>query len=240
VRFYAELAPWFHRITPPEDYAEDAEHVVRVVEALTDGHAQTLLELGSGWGNTASHLKRVFACTLVDLSEDMLQVSRSLNPECEHIAADMRSVRLGREFDVVFVHDAIDYMRTEGDLGAALRTVAAHLTPTGVAVLTPDVTTETFEPGTLAEARDHADVRVRYLEWTHPPSPGASEVEVDMVLIIRDADGNTRVEHDRHVVGVFPSATWRALIEDAGMRLVDPGVDDPLAHEHALFVARRR
>lgn len=240
MRFYGELAPWFHRITPPEDYAEDAEHVVRVVEALTDGHARTLLELGSGWGNTASHLKRVFACTLVDLSEDMLRVSRSLNPECEHIAADMRTVRLRREFEVVFVHDAIDYMTTEDDLAAALRTVAAHLAPDGVAVLTPDVTAETFEPGTLAEGRDHDDLQVRYLEWTHPPSPGSSEVEVDMVLAIRDAEGRTRVEHDRHAVGVFPSATWLRLIREAGMRPVDPGVDDPLAHEHALFVARRR
>lgn len=239
MRFYGELAPWFHRITPPEDYVDDAAHVVRVVDAVVDGPASTLLELGSGWGNNAFHLKERYACTLVDLSEDMLAVSRRGNPDCEHLQGDMRSVRLGREFDVVFVHDAIDYMRTEEDLAAAIETVASHLRPGGVAILTPDVTAETFEPATLAEAKDHDDIQVRYLEWTHPPAPGGTEVDVDMVLVIRDAEGGTRVEHDRHTCGVFPSATWVRLIEEAGLRPVDPGVDDPLAHEHGLFVAVR-
>ena len=48
------------------------------------------------------------AVTLVDLSAKMLEVSRRLNPDCEHLQGDMRTVRLGRTFDVVFVHDAID------------------------------------------------------------------------------------------------------------------------------------
>ena len=32
-------------------------------------------------------------------------MSRSINPECEHVQGDMRTLRLGREFDAVFVHD---------------------------------------------------------------------------------------------------------------------------------------
>jgi trans-aconitate methyltransferase len=59
--------------------------------------------------------------TLVDLSEEMLVVSRRLNPECEHLLGDMRTLRLGRSFDAVFVHDAIDYMTTEADLRRAVR-----------------------------------------------------------------------------------------------------------------------
>ena len=67
----------------------------------------TLLELGSGGGNNASHLKARFNCTLTDISPDMLALSRTLNPECEHLEGDMRTLRLGRTFDVVFIHDAI-------------------------------------------------------------------------------------------------------------------------------------
>ena len=76
----------------------------------------TLLELGSGGGNNASHLKKHFQMTLVDLSPGMLEVSRKLNPECEHLQGDMRSVRLGRSFDAVFMHDAIAYMTSAEDL----------------------------------------------------------------------------------------------------------------------------
>jgi len=50
---------------------------------------------------------------LVDKSPGMLEVSRALNPECEHVEGDMRTVRLGREFDLVFVHDAVAYMAKE-------------------------------------------------------------------------------------------------------------------------------
>jgi hypothetical protein len=48
----------------------------------------------------------------------------------------------------VFVHDAIMYMTTEDDLRAALRTVAAHLAPGGVALVAPDATAETFREAT--------------------------------------------------------------------------------------------
>jgi ubiquinone/menaquinone biosynthesis C-methylase UbiE len=56
----------------------------------------TLLELGSGGGNNASHLKAHFSLTLVDLSQGMLDLSRRLNAECEHIQADMKTLRLAR------------------------------------------------------------------------------------------------------------------------------------------------
>jgi hypothetical protein len=45
--------------------------------------------------------------TLVEPSVGMLAVSRALNPDLEHVQGDMRTVRLGRHFDAVFVHDAI-------------------------------------------------------------------------------------------------------------------------------------
>ncbi len=86
--------------------------------------------------------------TLVDLSEDMLAVSRELNPECEHLPGDMRTVRLGRTFDAVFVHDAIEYMTTEADLRQAIATAYEHCRPGGVAVLVPDDIAENFEPAT--------------------------------------------------------------------------------------------
>jgi len=64
--------------------------------------------------------------TLVDRSPEMLTVSRALNPDCEHIEGDMRTVRLGRVFDAVLIHDPIMYMTTEPDLRSAMATAFAH------------------------------------------------------------------------------------------------------------------
>jgi len=121
-RLYHDLASWFPVLTAPEDYIEEAEFYRKAIVSACSYHPQTLLELGSGGGNNASHLKAHFSMTLVDLSPEMLNVSKSLNPECEHIQGDMRSVRLGRLFDAVFIHDAITHMTTEQDLRSAIET----------------------------------------------------------------------------------------------------------------------
>ena len=166
---YADLAPWFHLLTHPSDYREEAAFVTRVADEVVEGRAETLLELGSGGGNNASHLKARFDCTLTDVSPEMLALSEKLNPECEHIQGDMRTLRLGRTFDVVFVHDAVSYLTTEDDLRAAIETAAAHVRPGGVVILTPDATTEIFEPRTDHGGHDGDDGRsLRYLEWIHP------------------------------------------------------------------------
>src|SRR5262245_44058708 len=108
-RLYTDPASWFHILSAPEEYAEEASVYREVLLASSSAPPRTLLELGSGGGNNASHLKRDFECTLVDPAPGMLDLSRRLNPECEHIVGDMRSVRLDRAFDVVFVHDAVMY-----------------------------------------------------------------------------------------------------------------------------------
>src|SRR5262245_29905572 len=115
-KLYRELASWFHLLSSPPDYAEEADFARKLLVETAAETPRTVLELGSGGGNNASHLKVQFSMTLVDLSPGMLELSRELNPECEHLTGDMKSVRLGRVFDAVFVHDAIMYMTTENDL----------------------------------------------------------------------------------------------------------------------------
>ena len=130
----------------------------------------------------------------------------------------MRTLRLGRAFDAVLVHDAIDYMLTEDDLAAALATVAAHLAPDGAAVLLPDVMSETFAPGTSMGGEDDGEGRgARYVEWMHEPPPGSTTYLSDFVFLLREPGGPTRVEHDPHTLGLFPRATWERLIAAAGL-----------------------
>jgi SAM-dependent methyltransferase len=223
MKLYEELADWWPLVSPPSDYAEEAAEYVRLLRAAASRPLEEVLELGSGGGNNASHLKREFSLTLVEPSERMLQVSRALNPECVHLPGDMRTVRLGRVFDAVFVHDAVDYMLTEADVRAALETVATHLRPGGVALIAPDATRETFEPGTILEGGDEPaapDGRarsLRFIEWTLPLEPGATFAVVHYSLLLRERDGTVRAEHDVHRCGVFPRATWLRLSDEVGL-----------------------
>jgi trans-aconitate methyltransferase len=148
-RLYTDLAEWWPMMSAPEDYEEEATFYFNAMQEAAGSRIETMLELGCGGGNNASHMKhRVKALVLTDLSDGMLAHSRTRNPECEHHAADMRHVRLKRQFDAVFVHDAITYMATEADLAAAITTAAAHCKPGGVALFAPDHVRENFRPGT--------------------------------------------------------------------------------------------
>jgi SAM-dependent methyltransferase len=223
MKLYEELADWWPLVSAPADYAEEAAEYLRLFRAAASGPLSEVLELGSGGGNNASHLKREFKLTLVDPSERMLEMSRALNPECIHIPGDMRTVRLGRVFDAVFIHDAVDYMTTEADLRAALETAAIHLRPGGVVQVAPDATAETFEPGEILGGGDEPpgpDGRsrsVRFIEWTLPPEPGETFTTVHYALLLRERDGSVRSVHDVHRCGLFPRATWLRLFDEAGL-----------------------
>lgn len=213
-RLYTELAPWFPVLTAPSDYAHEASRYRAVFETLTPPPT-TLLELGSGGGNNASHLKARFEMTLVDLSRDMLAVSRRLNPECEHAQGDMRSVRLGRLFDAVFVHDAVMYLTTEEDLKRAIETAFVHTRPGGGALFVPDCLRETYREGTDQGGNDTGSRSLRYLEWSWDPDPSDSTFRTEYAYLLRDEDG-VRCIHDTHVEGLFPRATWLSLFTQAG------------------------
>ncbi|MCY3646538.1 MAG: class I SAM-dependent methyltransferase [Chloroflexi bacterium] len=214
---YSDLADWFHLLTAPEEYVGEATHYRNGLVESCDGPAVTLLELGSGGGNNASHLKQWFTCTLTDLSPEMLAQSLTINPECEHVQGDMRTVRLGRTFDVVFVHDAVVYLTELDDIRAAAVTAFAHLRPGGAALFAPDYVRESFQPGTDHGGHDGDDGRaLRYLEWVRDEDPDDSLYEVDLVYTLLEADGSVRVEHDHCIEGLFVEEEWLEALRAAG------------------------
>jgi SAM-dependent methyltransferase len=217
-RMYVEFANWFHLLSRPEEYETEADFYARVLIETSEVPVKSILELGSGGGNNAFHLKTRFDLTLVDLSLEMLELSRSLNPECEHIQGDMRTVRLGRLFDAVFVHDAVVYMTSTDELRAAMTSAFEHCEPGGVALFAPDHVTETFRPTTDHGGHDGLERGLRYLEWTWDPDPEDDTYVVDYAYLTRDEDGKVEVAHDRHVCGLFPRERWLQLLEDVGFR----------------------
>ena len=217
-RFYDDFAEWWPLFSPPEEYVEEAADLLeRLGRPLPTG-ARTLLELGSGGGSLATHLKPYFTLTLTDRSPGMLAVSRRVNPECEHLVADMRTLRLGRQFDVVLVHDAIMYATEPADVRATLATAASHCRPGGIVAVLPDVVRETFASGTDEGGHDAPDGRgLRYLEWTWDPDPNDETYVVDYAFLLRDTAGAVQVVHDRHLEGLYPRDSWLRWFREAGL-----------------------
>lgn len=238
---YGELTPWYRLVDPPEDHRDEMAAVEAALERAVVPRAETLLELGAGAGHDAFHLKRRFRCTLTDLAPEMQALSRELNPECEHALGDMRSLRLGRTFDAVLVHDAVQYMLTEDDLAAAARTAFAHTRPGGAAVFAPDEVADGFREGTNLLGHDEGGRSMRGLEWKWDPDPADTTMRVEYAFVFRDAAGAVHAVHDRHVEGLFPRARWLRVLTASGfdVELMDRPVDDDGATDQ-IFLCRRR
>ena len=235
---YRELVPWYRLIDPVADHLGEATCYREALERAARAPAETLLELGCGAGHNASFLRDRFRCTLTDVSEEMLALSRELNPGCEHLVGDMRTLRLGRAFDAVLVHDAVMYMTTEADLTAAARTAFEHTRPGGAAVFAPDGVKEAFrERAELLEATEGPRA-IRGVEWKWDPDPADDTFVVDYALLLRDGH-ELRAVHDRHLEGLFTTDTWLRVLGGAGyqVELIDRPFDD---HEtDDIFLCRR-
>jgi SAM-dependent methyltransferase len=217
-KLYTLLADWWPLLSPPSEYPEEAAIYAQYLAGAGTQPSRTMVEFGSGGGSNASHLKQQFQMTLVDLSPGMLAVSRALNPECEHLEGDMRTARLGREFDRVFLHDAICYMTNAADLHKAVETAFVHCRPGGAALFAPDFVRENFRASTGHGGYDGEQRGLRYLEWTWDPDPADSTYVVDFAYILRDKDGAARVEHDRHIEGLFGRAEWLQILTGVGFQ----------------------
>ncbi|WP_207782723.1 class I SAM-dependent methyltransferase [Phytoactinopolyspora limicola] len=239
-RMYGALATWWPLISPPEEYTGEAAYAAALLGSA-EIPVHEVLELGSGGGHNAVHLTSRFTMTLVDLSDDMLAMSRRLNPGCEHLQGDMRDLRLGRTFDAVFVHDAVDYMLDETDLAKAVRTAFVHCRPGGVAVFVPDHTRETFQPATEhGGSDDDTGCGARYLAWTWDPDPADTWVCTEYAFLLRGADGAVHTSHETHRTGLFSRDTWLHLLGDAGFdaqAAVEVSTDDRLPRD--VFIAHR-
>jgi len=231
-KLYFELSSWYHLLSSPSDYGDEAEFVRNLLAGAGQTPPVTVLELGSGGGNNASHLKAHFKMTLADLSQGMLDLSRRLNPECEHIQADMKTLRLNRLFDAGFIHDAIMYMVTEEDLRTAMETAFFHCKPGGGALFMPDVIRETFVSVTAHGGHDSktGDGRaIRYIEWTFDPDPADTTYTIDFSYLLREKNMPVRVVHDTHVFGIFSRETWLSLLRETGFN--PKAVADPWGRE---------
>ena len=213
---YHEFAHLWPVNSAPEDYAHEAGYWRDALRARLGPGRHQILELGVGGGNNLSHLTADFQATAVDISEQMLANSKRLNPSVEHHIGDMRSVRLGRTFKAVIIHDAICCMLTEADLRATFATAKAHLELGGVFITAPDWFRETFK-GTFVthSTRRRGDLELTCIEYLYDPDPGDTSLEAVFFYMMKE-NGSLRIERDLHTMGLFPMQTWLRLIGEAG------------------------
>lgn len=214
---YNELAWTEDLLVDPGECAAEVAGYVELIRRHATVPPRSLLHLGCGAGAHDVTFQRHFRVTGVDLSRGMLDKARLRNPDVEYVEGDMRTVRLGREFDAVAIPDSIDYMSSLADLRLALDTAVAHLRPGGI-LLVVGKTREQFRDHDFAYTGEREDLHVTVLENNYVNRYRPDTYEATLVYLIRRR-GVLTIHTECHVLGLFPEAAWKSAFADAGLSL---------------------
>jgi SAM-dependent methyltransferase len=243
MHLYEHLTDWWPLLSPPEEYRIEASVYAEILRKHCSTAAESLLKLGSGGGSNAFMLKRFFShVTLTDISSHMLEVSRRINPDCEHVQGDMRNLRLGRTYDCVLIHDAICHMNTREKLIQAIRTAYIHTKPGGSALFLAEYFRESFTPSTEHGGYDDpaSGRSLRYVEKTFRDRLRSDICHVHITYTLKKGDQVSQA-HDHWIYGLFSESCWIEIIQSVGFTCFrhEMHLDEEKSKSYVLFAGER-
>ncbi len=109
---YKNLARYYDPIYSWKDYKKEAATVKRLISKYKKSKGNDLLEVACGTGKHIQYLKDDFKILATDMNIGMLKVARKNIKGVTFRQADMTTLNLGREFDVlVCLFSSIGYGR---------------------------------------------------------------------------------------------------------------------------------
>ena len=225
---FGSYSRYYNLLYQDKDYAGEAQYVRGLIERHAP-QARTVLDLGCGTGRHDLLLARMgYQVTGVDRSAEMLAIAGAQtpagppSPSLSFAQGDIRSVRLGTQFDVVVsLFHVMSYLTSNQDLSAAFATVRAHLKPGGVFIFDcwygPAVLTD--RPAVRVKRLEDAAIAITRL--AEPVlHPNENLVEVNYQIFERDkATGAVAQLKESHLMRYLFRPEIELLLGEAGLTL---------------------
>lgn len=221
-----------------QDFAADARTLVDLAATRGTAFPTSALDVACGTGEHLRHLRGFVGDVAgLEASAAMCGIATAKLHGAPVVTGDMRSFDLGRTFDLVCcLTSSVGYMTGPGELAAALRAMARHVSPGGVLVLDPYWTPETFLDGYVGHevVREGQRVVVR-LSTSH--RAGRHVTHHAEYLISNDAAIRHAV-HEQSLT-LFTDEEYREALRRAGCTAEHVSVSGGFA-ARGLFVGRPR
>ena len=130
---YERLAPFYDELTREHDYDGWTRHLEeRALEFGVSG--RRLFDAACGTGKSfLPFLERGYSVAGCDISAEMVALAQAKAPAAELFVSDIRELDQVGSFDLITcLDDSLNYLIDDGDLEAALASLAANLAPDGV------------------------------------------------------------------------------------------------------------
>ena len=220
-RLYNDLSWLWPLWEDVEVYKLETEQYSKLIRRYSGNEVQTLLDLGCGGGKHAYHFKRYYSVTGLDISKQMLSNAQALNPDCTFHLGDMRSFDLKKEFDALFMNDAVMYITSLEDLNKTFSSAYKHLSAGGMMICPLETWQENFKQNHTSISTSKSDnLEITFIENNYDPDTEDTSTETVLIYLIRE-NGKLRIENDLHITGLFSLDTWREVIKDCGFKLYE-------------------
>ncbi len=201
-----------------KDYDAEAAWVRDAVRSRVP-RARTLLDAACGTGLHIKGLLNEFACQGLDINPRFVATAAERTGVPVHLG-DMDSFHLDQRFDAVTcMFSSIGYSK---NLKAAIRSMARHLTPTGVLIVEPWFTPDQWVTGSL-QVLDHERGGMRVVRMSHSGRDGNKSV-MTMHHVVGTSSG---VEHfvETHRMTLYTLDEYESAFTAAGLsfELDQPG-----------------
>jgi SAM-dependent methyltransferase len=210
-----------------KDYVREADAVVAHLRRVNP-RARSLLDVGCGTGaHLACFQRHNLACRGIDKDPEMVALARARCPEIEIEPGDMLDFALPERFDAVTcLFGAVAYSRTPDHLATAVATMARHLSDDGILFVEPFIDPDAYQVGNLHGVFvDDPDLKIARMNVSKRIG---SIAIIDFHYLIGTKRNGIERLFERHELGLFSQAQYRAAFEAAGLpfeALAEPAFD---------------
>jgi ubiquinone/menaquinone biosynthesis C-methylase UbiE len=214
---YTDLAEYYDATYSFKDYRTEAARIAAFARQAGRSGGREWLDVACGTGRHLEYLSRRFHCTGVDASPQMLRVARRRLRGVRLLRGDMRSFRLGTQFDVLScLFSGIGHVRTVAALRQTIRTFAKHLKPGGVLLFEPWFSRETWIPGMVhLLTTSTPDLKIARMSFS---SLRGNQSILEMHYLVGRKGRGVQHAVVTEYSGLFDRGTTLRLLREAGLK----------------------
>src|SRR5262249_6144885 len=212
---YTSLAKYYDVLYAWKNYEKEAATLRELIRTSKTSPGNDLLEVACGTGKHAEHLQQDFSIVATDLNADMLRIARRRCPGVSFQRADMVTLDLGREFDVILcLFSSIGYVRTSARLKRTLANFGRHLKTGGVVIIEPWWSRAAFQAGTITmNSFGNDDIKIARQSVSR--IRGNLSI-MDVHYLIAEKNKGVRYHVDRCELRLFEREETLAFMREAG------------------------